>query len=151
MTGKSHQIIGLSIGLAMAWPITGLDSLLIIGAASLASRLPDIDLQIRCVSHRGVTHSLLTVSILLALAIQIGHPAALAFVASYAAHIVADMLTISGVRLLWPVDRSVHLVPRPARIRTGGVIEDVLITVIAVAVLLWILQASGWDGSLPIM
>jgi inner membrane protein len=99
---------------------TGHDSVALIGwAGTLAlAKLPDVDRDLVLVSHRGVTHTLafgLAVALALAgiaVAVAGGNPAdapvtvALGFAIgglAVGSHLLADVLTPSGVPLLWPL------------------------------------------------
>lgn len=92
--------------------------------------------------HRGVTHSVLacaTVSLLAGLAGSLaGASAALVtgggVAIGYASHVAGDACTPGGVSAWAPFSRRrVWLLPRRARIRTGGLAELVLVTCFAVA------------------
>jgi len=84
--------------------------------------------------HRGITHSLLACVLVGAAAAALGvalpSPGlALAggLALGYLAHVLADACTPSGVSLWAPFGpRTVWLVPRPARIPTGGLREGLV-------------------------
>ena len=87
--------------------------------------------------HRGVTHSLVacvTVSALAGLAGSLASASVALVVAAgvaigYGSHVAADACTPGGVRLWAPFSRRrVWLLPRGARIRTGGLGEVLLVT-----------------------
>lgn len=149
MLGPTHVVIGVAAGLAVAgdalqvdWSdLTTLSQLgWIVTLAALGALLPDIDTGSSTISrflwlprlllsplfalipHRGPTHSLLMLvplSVIFAL-----HPLyGPVFVAGYASHIMADMLTKSGVKLLYPLPYNARLLPKFAAIRTGGLVE----------------------------
>lgn len=102
------------------------------GAGVLAlSRVPDYDLRVPLLSHRGPTHTLLFLALVagaLAAAgwvlgaqagvaledrLSLAALGALVGVVGIGSHLLADALTPSGVPLLWPVssrDYSLHLV-----------------------------------------
>lgn len=79
---------------------------------------------LRTVGHRTLTHSLLggaffSVAVWLILS---GHlDFALALIAGYGSHIVADALNTRGVPLLWPFGSVFRLIP--GGIRSGGAAE----------------------------
>lgn len=74
--------------------------------------------------HRAATHSLIALGVMVAEAIWFGQPWAWAAAIGYVAHVAADMLTKSGVPLLWPMnDWRMHLMPPGLRITTGSFIE----------------------------
>jgi inner membrane protein len=123
-------------------------------AAALGALLPDIDhpgswagRKMRLVSvplsmvvgHRGVTHSLLAVVAGLAVLGTLGVGfAAAPLVVGYLSHLAADMLTPSGVPLLWPNRRRFAL---PV-CGTGGIVELLLVAALA--------ALTGWATGLPI-
>ncbi|BBL79895.1 hypothetical protein RxyAA322_17490 [Rubrobacter xylanophilus] len=81
----------------------------------------------RTVGHRTLTHSLpgLALFSLPVWLILRGHPTlALALVAGYASHLLADALNTRGVPLLWPLGRPFRLLP--GGIRSGGAAEIVV-------------------------
>lgn len=89
------------------------------GAIGL-SRLPDCDLRVPFVDHRGATHSLAFLVLVAAALGWLGHLAAgalgteplrtgclgvLVGTVAVGSHLLADALTPSGVALLWPLTR----------------------------------------------
>ncbi len=79
--------------------------------------------------HRGRTHTLLALALLGAGAWYLGLPPwALAFLAGYASHLIADSLTRSGIPILWPITPwRFHLLPFGIRITTGSWLEYALV------------------------
>lgn len=91
------------------------------GAATLAlAMLPDIDLKLPFVPHRGPTHTLLFLALVTAATTAAGVHAAPRLppgplmsgvvggsvgVVAIGSHLAADAITPSGVPLLWPVSR----------------------------------------------
>ncbi|MEF8808665.1 metal-dependent hydrolase [Natronomonas sp.] len=88
-----------------------------IGAVAF-SRVPDYDLRVPGISHRGITHTLLFLLVVtaalagvsVALAEQFGTDplltgglGAIVGVVAIGSHLLADALTPSGVPLLWPL------------------------------------------------
>jgi inner membrane protein len=145
-----HPIDGLPVGPALC-----------LGAAVIGALLPDIDaeessvkaelgfagrmlgglLRLAGVKHRGATHFGLTALLMLALGLvigqQLGYPdVGLAFGLGYLSHLLADALTKTGLPLLWPWRRQVHLLPRPLRVRTGGGVESLLFMITAAVFIL---------------
>lgn len=146
MTGRGHILIGVAVTTALLAgqvpPLTLAGAAL---AAGVTSTLPDIDhpnslithrLHMRLpFAHRGLTHSALILMVLGALAWfgATALPGALVLAAwlGYALHVAADVLTVEGVRLWWPL--RVRVVA-PVAVRTGGLGERVVVAaVIAVA------------------
>lgn len=124
MTFKTHLTGGILVSTLCCTTI-GSAALVVIG-----SLLPDIDhsgsalgktvpFVSKLFKHRGITHSLLMLIIcwfLLSPYIAIG----------VASHILLDMLTKQGVKLLWPLPISIKFFPIANLIRTGGVFEKLL-------------------------
>jgi inner membrane protein len=96
-----------------------------VGSVTLA-RLPDYDLLVSFVQHRGATHTLAFLAVVAAALGWLGHVFAGQFgtastrtaglgvaVAGVAvgSHLLADALTPSGVPLLWPLSRRRFSVP----------------------------------------
>ena len=79
---------------------------------------------VRTVGHRTLTHSLLGI-FLFSVPVWLflgGLPnLALALVAGYASHVLADALNTRGVPLLWPAGRPFRLLP--GGVRSGGAVE----------------------------
>jgi len=69
------------------------------------SMLPDVDLLLPFMSHRGATHSLAATLALVALSLV--WRGFLPYAASYASHILVGDLVTGGVPLLWPLTDTV--------------------------------------------
>lgn len=151
---QPHLIKGIPAGL-----------ILCTGAAILGALAPDLDaeestikgelglvgemiqggLHLLGVQHRGVLHSGLTSLLVLIAAGGLGWwwgyaDVGLAFGLGYFSHVaLADAMTLTGVPLWWPLDRSFHLLPKGLRVRTGGPVEGLVFLVVAlgVASLIW--------------
>jgi inner membrane protein len=87
--------------------------------------------------HRGVFHSILAIilvgwgSYILFLFLSqwmeiLAHLFWLALTLGYASHLIADGMTHHGIPLFWPWQRNIHFLPKPMRIRTGGIIEKII-------------------------
>ena len=154
MNGKTH--IALSIASAAA---IGFDPLRLPAIATLAltagAVLPDIDHRYGAAvlrkplptplrqlaripsvifRHRGPLHSLFVLPVILIAAQLLDylpHPFGLYIAFGCVTHILADMLTPSGVPLLWPFTRRRFIIPL---VKTGGRIERSL----------WLLLLAGW-------
>lgn len=156
MTHTSHLLIGMVGYLAWSSHTGGEAGLATLAAAGLGSLMPDIDhpdSQIgrllwpisqpvaRLLGRRGVTHSLLLVAALAALAHHLEPPSrelAVAFGIGYGLHIAADLLNQRGVALLFPLQARFRA---PVTVRTGGAGEAVITTLIlgaaAVSIMGW--------------
>ncbi len=92
--------------------------------------------------HRGATHWLIIGGLLTtavwALGVRLGLPRmGLWFGAGYASHLLLDMLTTSGLRVLKPLyGKPIHLLPKRLRVRTGSWAEQ--------GVRAWLLIAVIW-------
>lgn len=142
MKGTTHVQIGVAAGLALSL-MTGAaakDTAFIVLASAATSKLPDLDLSLPF-AHRGLTHSILAV-----LVVAVGsfyflpYLPALAAVIGYVAHIAADMLTVAGCMIFYPLPYRVRL---PLTfIRTGGIWEALLsmgvLGLIALLALEWV-------------
>ena len=91
--------------------------------------------------HRGRTHTLLALALLGGGAWYLGLPPwAIAFLAAYASHLLADSLTRSGIPLLWPLaQRRFHLLPFGINLTTGSWVEYVIVAPVAA----WALYAGA--------
>lgn len=94
--------------------------------------------------HRGATHMLLITAALGAgayfLGAAIGFPSLwLWFTAGYLSHLLLDMMTPSGLELLWPLwRRNLRLLPRPIAITTGTA-GDTVVRVLLAGLGAWLL------------
>ncbi len=151
MIGRTHILTGAAAGVLATGEIPGvivygvtIEPLIIGGIIGMvAARLPD-QLEVLGFRHRHFTHSIWAM-ILLAVGtwyavnlygIEAGYGAAL--VASYAAHILADALTVAGVHWLAPVRPRWRLRLLPIPLRTGGAVDS-LASAAAGAWLLWMI------------
>lgn len=73
--------------------------------------------------HRGLTHSLLMTVYVWWVADTAAPELATAVVVGYASHLIADMLTVSGIPLLWPLPWKVSLSQIGIKIKTGSWID----------------------------
>ena len=161
MMAGSHVAVGVA---AWVWaaPYLGLPVLdpLPLALAGIGSLLPDIDhpqswvgLRLRMISrplaatlgHRGITHSLLAVIIcgLLLRWVGFSRTAVDAVVVGYLSHLAADLLTSSGLRLMWP-SRWRFAIPL---CKTGSTTEWIVV----VCAVTWVgAHAMGWPSRLSI-
>ena len=72
------------------------------------SMLPDIDLLLPFMSHRGATHSL--AAILVLAAVSLVRRELVPYAASYASHILVGDLVTGGSTLLWPLTNAVFAI-----------------------------------------
>lgn len=158
MNGRTHILAGTVCGLYAAdvFQLTQPEHIAaIVAAAAFASLLPDSDhpharinqiipplrLVAMVTEHRGATHGAIVPILMIAAALFVDMPAlaGMALAAAgmgYASHILLDMLTKSGVQALYPYKKPLALLPKAARLRTGGIgelfIETCLMGIIAI-------------------
>jgi len=160
VTGKTHLIIGLTAGLALALftNSTVVNGLAITAAAGVGSLVPDIDTPNSTISnkarpirlftfwipHRTLTHSLIVLGLVSLLSVL--SVFGVAFAIGYASHIVADMSTTRGIPLFYPLwGRSLHLLPYPLRLTTGGLVESGIFLIVWIAAIGLFLKMLGVD------
>ena len=164
MTGKTHQVIGLTTGLATylfstepSYSPATLGAVLV--ASHLLALLPDIDQPAATIyrqlpfgravgvvtssflEHRNLSHSLLGTAL-----VGLGfhwllhkmpgywgittHIVLIAGMAAYLSHLVADMVTVEGIPLFFPIQTMYGIPPRPfegIRILTGHWFENLVV------------------------
>lgn len=149
MNGATHILIGAFIGVQLVQSGTPLEKFTVGALCAGAALLPDVDhpnavlrtkigvfgsLLFGRFSHRGITHSATALALVAvaALLMQSG-TLALALVAGYASHLLADLLTMSGIALFAPFSaRRVGL----RWIRTGGLVEEGIALALFIALVL---------------
>lgn len=86
----------------------------------------------RLFGHRGAMHSALAVIVVVWLLTYVGVSTYLIGLAwGYTLHLAADMLTIRGIPLLWPITNDSFGLPEPLAITTGSFGETVYLLLIA--------------------
>lgn len=152
MMGRSHMALGTGCYILLAAGNVVEIAPLAAGAAIIGSLAPDIDTPHsllgrwvpflsypldRYVGHRTLTHSLPFLAGLAGVGLflaRIGYPGpVLAFMAGYASHILADMLT-GGVCFMYPLDKRARVKFWP-NVRTGSFAELPLLVVLLAALL----------------
>jgi len=133
MMGTSHMLIGAAAGLGAAYLLQAPAPLELMAVATFTALLPDIDhpqgtlrrkiplvddLLLFWLPHRGITHTVAALALVSLVAFLLYHqalislPIAVAIGAGYASHLLADMMTISGLKVAWPLsDKTLHLWP----------------------------------------
>ncbi len=71
-----------------------------------ASVLPDVDLLLRFLTHRGPTHSLLTITVLMVPFFLLYRKRAIPYYAAMLSHILIGDFFTGGVELFWPLSHS---------------------------------------------
>lgn len=64
----------------------------------------------------------------------------------YTSHLVADAMTKSGIRLLYPQPKRFHLLPKDWRITTGSLAEEALLLPLAFLVMILLLRHLPLDA-----
>jgi len=160
MQWRTHLVLGIA-SLWLLTPLPGAtdgrNAGLMAAAASLGALLPDLDAgrsRIRSLSflgvrplepvagalnralgHRGALHSLAGLGTVATASLPLlpstGWLPLLALWLGFASHLFGDALTPAGVRILFPSERRVHLLPRRLRVPTGSPWEDLLFALFA--------------------
>ena len=71
-----------------------------------ASVLPDVDLLLRFLTHRGPTHSLITITVLMVPFFFLYRKRAIPYYAAMLSHILIGDFFTGGVELFWPLSHS---------------------------------------------
>jgi len=71
-----------------------------------ASVLPDLDLLLRFVTHRGPTHSMITITILMIPLLILYRKKAIPYFAVLLSHVLVGDFFAGGIELLWPLSYS---------------------------------------------
>jgi inner membrane protein len=153
MTGKTHALIGFGAGMVIASNGGALITLaggLLGGVVALT---PDIDhrhstishrvgllgLPFRLFGHRTITHALWIPLIMGVTMVIYPHWMLFVICGAYTSHIIADMVTMRGVPLFYPLSRRSWGLPL---IRTGGFLEWIVSLGVAVGILLYLWEMS---------
>lgn len=134
---KTHITAGVTAGVYLATKYINMpveDIVPAVTISGMASLIPDVDVICfrNMIRHRGITHSLLGLLIFAILMRNIIPPYWIFAVAGYGSHILLDMLTVSGVMLLYPVKTTARI----PLVRTGSVLERfVILPIIIIAMI----------------
>lgn len=71
-----------------------------------ASILPDVDLLFRFLTHRGPTHSIITITVLMIPFFVVYRKQAIPYFAALLSHILIGDFITGGVELFWPISHS---------------------------------------------
>jgi membrane-bound metal-dependent hydrolase YbcI (DUF457 family) len=71
-----------------------------------ASVLPDVDLILRFIMHRGPTHSIITITVLMIPFFAIYRKQAIPYYAALLSHILIGDFFTGGIELLWPLSQN---------------------------------------------
>ncbi len=157
MTGKTHIIGGLAASLAFA-QVTNYDPVLLVGAGVIGAVIPDIchggskvgrafPVVSKVINvlfgHRSFTHSLLflvLMAILMNSFVTIESVTA-GILVGMASHLVLDMATRNGIKLLFPLKIRVRF---PLTTRTGGTVESMVLAALSLLSVYFGYEAFGY-------
>lgn len=98
----------------------------------------------RTEQHRGLLHSLAGLGMMALMSspaiIWVGWAPVAVLLLGYASHLVADAMTKSGVRFLYPSHVRYYLLPKSLRFTTGSLAEDALLPVLGLPVIVLLLR-----------
>lgn len=117
MMKASHLAIGITTSLALS-PVLHQPSLWVAAGAILGSLAPDFDLRLR-LPHRGITHWFLWPGLILLAGWH--YPLLVGIGLGWLLHLLADLLTVEGLRL-WPFRYRFR-----GPVRTGGLSEYLVV------------------------
>jgi len=157
MTGKTHIIGGLAASLAFA-QVTSYDPVLLVGAGVIGAIIPDIchggskvgrafPLVSKVINvlfgHRSFTHSLLFLVIMAFLmnSFVTNESVTAGVLVGMASHLVLDMATRNGIKLLFPLKIRVRF---PLTTRTGGTVEYMVLAALSLLSVYFGYEAFGY-------
>ena len=157
MTGKTHIIGGLAASLAFA-QVTSYDPVLLVGAGVIGAILPDIchggskvgrafPVVSKVINvlfgHRSFTHSLLFLVIMAFLmnSFVTNESVTAGVLVGMASHLVLDMATRNGIKLLFPLKIRVRF---PLTTRTGGTVEYMVLAALSLLSVYFGYEAFGY-------
>ncbi|MCE5089969.1 metal-dependent hydrolase [Staphylococcus devriesei] len=161
MTGKTHVSAGLLVGALTTehFHIDIFSTVTVICLAIVSSLLPDIchtrskvGRQFKVLSvlinlffgHRTFTHSLLFLGLIIFLLNLIQTPTyyLVSIIGAMASHVILDMLTPRGVKLLYPIPLTIKF---PFTFKTGGMVDASLATALSIGALYIFFQTALID------
>ena len=151
MTAPGHILLATAITGAVMYSLHLPVDLYFLIAITIGAVLPDIDepksligrklfflssiLRLAGLKHRTLSHSIIFALIFILPAFLVPSPwkdMLFGLGVGSILHCVGDLFTISGLRyFLFPIQKELHLSPKPLRFRTGGAVEQVLIIFLA--------------------
>jgi inner membrane protein len=157
MTGKTHIIGGLAASLAFA-QVTSYDPVLLVGAGVIGAIIPDIchggskvgrafPVVSKVINvlfgHRSFTHSLLFLVIMAFLmnSFVTNESVTAGVLVGMASHLVLDMATRNGIKLLFPLKIRVRF---PLTTRTGGTVEYMVLAALSLLSVYFGYEAFGY-------
>jgi inner membrane protein len=157
MTGKTHIIGGLAASLAFA-QVSNYDPVLLVGAGVIGAVIPDIchggskvgrafPVVSKVINvlfgHRSFTHSLLFLVLMAILmnSFVTNETVAAGILVGIASHLVLDMATRNGIKLLFPLKIRVRF---PLTTRTGGTVESMVLAALSLLSVYFGYEAFGY-------
>lgn len=95
--------------------------------------------------HRGLTHTLLALWVVALVAWRVLPPhLALVVAGAYASHLLADMVTVTGLPIFWPTNKkNWHILPKRFCITTNTLPEHLLAAALTALIGIQTFQAMG--------
>jgi inner membrane protein len=157
MTGKTHIIGGLAASLAFA-QVSNYDPVLLVGAGVIGAVIPDIchggskvgrafPVVSKVINvlfgHRSFTHSLLFLVLMAILmnSFVTNETVTAGILVGMASHLVLDMATRNGIKLLFPLKIRVRF---PLTTRTGGTVESMVLAALSLLSVYFGYEAFGY-------
>lgn len=167
MQGRTHALMGAAAGLTLALTTHATLDLALVAAtagiiggllpdidhpnSTICNRLPLIRIFTFWLPHRTLTHSAIAIIVLSVgytafvtrtASLPIGYTGAIIF--GYALHVLADMMTRTGVPLLYPFSgQRQYLLPRGFRLTTGGVVESIIAAAVSLLLVYQVAKLLG--------
>lgn len=117
MTSRTH----IAVGIAASIPIINTSNLFFTPLILIGALMPDIDVKLKW-KHRSFSHSILALAITTHYIYTFTKVGAIFFFLGYFSHIVLDMITKKGVRLLYPFKSYYGF----KFSKTGGILDDII-------------------------
>jgi membrane-bound metal-dependent hydrolase YbcI (DUF457 family) len=137
MNGKTHILFGLLFGIFFIklFPselATYFDKFLFGVFLLFGSYFPDFDQNFKLMRHRTITHALYIpfICLILYYFVPVLSSIFVGFGLGYLSHLIGDMITLDGIQPFYPAKYKVS-----GPIRTGGVFELLILSLIAFLIL----------------
>lgn len=102
MLGPTHRAFATTTAVTTVVALSLPHPLITIAVAGLTATVPDMDKHFKVFKHRGITHSIWPVVLLVFLAIRAENPFMTGFAIGYISHIIGDSYSVQGVAWLYP-------------------------------------------------
>lgn len=142
MLRKNHQIVALAANTGTLIPFhPDLQTVIIATAITvLTANIPDIDIKLPFVKHRGFTHTIwswLLVSLLVYSLTQSKLIASMVSL-SYLLHLITDSFSVAGVKWFAPLTSKNHILFKGYKV--GGPTEAIIATICLGCYIIFIIQ-----------